>query len=207
MTTLKLAVRGLWGALALGALGSPTLAFADEEPSPEWAQPLQVSRDLGSPRLHERAYGQRDLVEAGASAGLALGSHLAESVTPSIGWFFADNVELSALLDLTHTHAGDRSSTTWSALVEPSVHVPLTDTVLGFAGIGFGLAYTTGAGIGTAIQPRLGVNVPFASGIFTPSISLEYMTHGIDSTTNMMTTSGAEVPTVLRVNLGYAAMF
>ena len=189
--------------ILVAVLAAPSLAAADDaDPTPNWAEKR-------APVSYARGYGDAGVVEAGASAGVMLASHLAETISPSVGWFLGDNVELSAILAVTHVHDGSRSSTFGTALLEPSIHRPLTATVYGFAGLGFGLGYVAKVGMGLAIAPRVGVNVRAFGGMITPALSLEYMTHGIDSTTlnPQMDASSPEVPNALRLSVGYSSIF
>ena len=189
--------------LLLAALLAPTLAWADDaDPTPGWIE-------ARAPQIHKRGYGDASAVEAGASAGVMLASHLAETVSPSVGWFLGDNVELSAILAFTHVHDGSRSSTFGTAMIEPSYHLPLRNGIYAFGGLGFGVGYVHAVGAGLAIAPRLGLNVPAFGGMISPSLSLEYMTHGIDSTTlnPQMDVTSPEVPNALRLNVGYSQLF
>ena len=181
----------------------PSVALADDvDPAPGW-----VSREAGAPM---RTYGDRGVVEAGVATGAMLASHLSATVAPSIGWFLADNAEVTAIAAMTHVVAGSRSSTYGTLLVEPSYHYALNATTFAFAGLGFGAGYVDKVGLGLAFAPRVGVNVRVGTnGIVTPSLSLEYMTHGIDSTTvaTTMSTSTVEVPNALRLNIGYSQIW
>ena len=189
--------------VATAALLIPSVALADEaDPSPGW-----VAREA-APAV--RAYGERGSVEVGVATGAMLASHLSATVAPSIGWFLADNTEVSAIAAMTHVVAGARSSTYGTLLVEPSYHYALADQTFAFAGLGFGVGYVDKVGAGLAFAPRVGVNVRVGTtGILTPSLSLEYMTHGIGSTTvaTQMDASSVEVPNALRLNLGYSQLW
>ena len=52
--------------------------------------------------------------------------------SPSIGWFLVDNFELSGILDVSNLKAGGDSATLFSALVEPSFHLPINRSMFGF---------------------------------------------------------------------------
>ena len=43
-------------------------------------------------------------------------------------------------------HDGSRSATFGTALLEPSIHRPITDNAYAFAGLGFGLGYVANVG-------------------------------------------------------------
>src|SRR5688572_26579612 len=103
-------------------------------------------------------YARAGVLELGGAAGLTLAQDIrAVNFSPSIGWFLVDNLELSAILDVTHLKAGGQSATLWSALVEPSFHLPFNRSMFGFLGMGIGAAYASGVGAGLAVAPRIGM--------------------------------------------------
>jgi hypothetical protein len=153
-------------------------------------------------------YGRAGVLELGGSAGFAFASdYRSLNFSPSIGWFIADNLEMSAILSITNIKTGDEQSTLWSALIEPSYHLPFNRTMFGFVGLGVGAAHVTGLGTGFAVAPRIGANFMVGrSGVLTPSLAYEYTT--IDSGME----SGSEVTLValtsaVRFNVGYTAMW
>ena len=124
-------------------------------------------------------YGRAGVLELGGSAGLTLAQDIrALNFSPSVGWFLVDNFELSAILDVTNIKAGNESATLWSALVEPSFHLPFNRGMFGFVGMGIGAAYQSDLGAGLAVAPRIGMDFLVGrSGILRPSLSYEYTTH------------------------------
>jgi hypothetical protein len=118
---------------------------------------------------------------------------------PTCGWFPWDNIELSAIVGATREaqtfenvdggHA-EVSRTELLLLGEPSFHVPFSEVVYGFFGLGLGLAHQArspgpGAGTGFALAPRLGLNLVVArSGILTPAIQARYQTTEALTTSN-----------------------
>jgi hypothetical protein len=151
-------------------------------------------------------YGRAGVLELGGSAGLQMSSEFRSlSVNPSIGWFVADNLELSAILGVSNIKAGDESATMWSAVVEPSYHLPFNRSVFGFLGMGIGAAYEQRLGAGLAVAPRIGANFLVGrSGVLTPSLQYQYITHNSmveDDVTILALTSA------LSVNVGYTAMW
>ena len=157
-------------------------------------------------------YGRAGVLELGGFAGLTMAAKVRDfNFSPQIGWFLVDNLELSAILSVANVKAGDESSTIWSALLEPSFHLPFNRSLFGFVGVGVGAAYIDNLGAGLAVAPRIGANVLVGrSGILTPSLSYEYTTH------NTMTTVGPNgtedvtliaVSSALRVNVGYTVMW
>ena len=191
--------------LAIGLLlTTVAVAHADDQPSPDWA----VAEHSTFVPI-ERQYGDAKSMEVGASVGMMVMGHLSASVSPSVGYFLTDHVELSGILSMTHVADGSRSANYVTALFEPSVHLPISGDIQGFGGLGFGVNEMANVGFGLAFAPRIGANIPIGDhGMFVPSLSMELMTHGVDNGI-MTTTSMAQpnAPTALRVNVGYAQTF
>jgi hypothetical protein len=157
-------------------------------------------------------YGRAGVLELGGSGGLTLAQNIrAVNISPSIGWFLVDNLELSAIIDVTNLKAGSESATLWSALVEPSFHVPFNRSLFGFVGMGVGAAYVSELGTGLAVAPRIGMDVMVGrSGILRPSLSYEYTTHdamgSVDADGNSNVTL-VSISSALRFNIGYSTMW
>jgi hypothetical protein len=154
------------------------------------------------------AYGRAGVLELGGSAGFtATTDFMAVSFQPTIGWFFSDNMQLSAIFGVQHISTEEDDATIVSLLAEPSYHMPFNRSVFGFLGIGLGAAYADGPGMGFAFAPRIGANVMVGrSGILTPSLSYQYTTH--DAPLRME--DGNEyvaISTALSVNVGYTVMW
>jgi hypothetical protein len=156
-------------------------------------------------------YGRAGVLELGGSAGLVLASEFRNvNVSPSIGWFVTDNLQLSAIFGISNIKAEDEDATVLSAVVEPSYHLPFNRTMFGFMGIGLGGAYISDLGGGFAVAPRIGANFMVGrSGILTPSLSYEYTTHSVDDAGDEMGKDLAlvAVSSALRVNVGYTVMW
>jgi hypothetical protein len=154
-------------------------------------------------------YGRAGVLEIGGSAGFTFASdYRSVTVAPSIGWFLADNFEISAILSVSNIKSGDADSATLaSALLEPSYHIPLNRTAFGFLGLGLGASHVSGLGTGFATAPRIGANLMVGrSGVLTPSIAYQYTTVGSD----MDSTSGNTVVVLtssVAFNLGFTAMW
>lgn len=151
------------------------------------------------------SYGRSGVLELGGSASIAAASgYLQLSIAPSIGYFIIDNIRLSAIMGLSYTSidvTDDGGATTtatqtlFSLLFEPSVHIPFTESLFGFLGVGLGVSYADESGAGFALQPRLGLNVLVGrSGVLSPAIYVQYTT-----TSAIQTDAG----TLLQVNFGY----
>ena len=153
-------------------------------------------------------YGRAGVLELGGSAGFAFASNYRSmNFSPTLGWFLADNFELSAILSVANIKAGDQQSTLWEALLEPSYHIPFNRSVFAFLGVGGGAAHVTGLGTGLAIAPRVGMNFMVGrSGVLTPSLAYQYTTIKSD----MMGTPDVTVVALtsqVRFNIGYTAMW
>ncbi len=152
-------------------------------------------------------YGRAGVLELGGSAGFTFASDYRNlNLSPSIGWFVADNLELSAILSISNIKAGGNSSTLWSALIEPSYHLPFNRSTFGFVGLGIGASHVSSLGTGFAIAPRLGANFMVGrSGVLTPSISYQYTT--IDTDMGNPDVTVVALTSAVQVNMGYTAMW
>jgi hypothetical protein len=157
-------------------------------------------------------YGRAGVLELGGSAGfMAAPSFTSVNFTPEIGWFVADNLELSGRLGFTYARADDGNGSSSSgsittAIVEPSYHLPFTKTAFGFLGMGMGAAYVSGPGMGFAVAPRIGGNFLIGrSGVLTPALSWQYTTHDtqmVGENARLLVVSSA-----LMANVGYTVMW
>jgi hypothetical protein len=187
---------------------------SDNDPAPPVAAPVV---DVDATIVEQAgiggttAYGRKGVLELGGYAGMMIAPGFRNvNVSPMFGWFVADNIELSAIAGVSNIKAGDQSSTVWSALVEPSYHVPFNRSTFGFLGMGVGAAYVSGLGAGLAVAPRIGANVLVGrSGVLTPSLSYEYTTHNVESVNedDMKNITLVAVSSALRINIGYTAMW
>lgn len=166
---------------------------SDDDPTPQAPGP-QVSATGITEQAGvggTQAYARAGVLELGGSAGLTLADNFTQiGFSPTIGWFFVDNLELSAIIGVNYISATvevpdgtggtteeDADSTVFNLLLEPSYHLPFSDRLFGFLGVGLGMAYQEGPGAGFAVAPRLGLNVLVGrSGIFTPAITAVYQT-------------------------------
>lgn len=155
-------------------------------------------------------YGRAGVLELGGSAGFSFASNYRNmNLSPTIGWFVADNLEISAIVSIANIKAGDTSSTLWSALLEPSYHVPFNRTIFGFVGMGAGAAHVSGLGTGFALAPRIGANFMVGrSGVLTPSLSYQYTTiSSEDGDTGPGDVTMVTLTSSTRFNVGYTAMW
>jgi hypothetical protein len=198
--------------------GTPTEALppprSDNDPQPQVAAPTipqtGVTRQAGVGG--SQAYGRAGVLELGGSAGFAAASNYNRfEVSPSIGLFVMDNVELSLLTAFNYFSVGDvdgtggTDATEFKALIEPSFHIPFSQVAFGFVGLGAGVAYLTGSDAGFALQPRIGANFLIGrSGILTPSFNVAYST--VEA---LRTPAGTllAVQTSYGLNIGYTIMW
>ena len=165
------------------------------DPDPQPLAPIPRSR-----------YGQAGSFEAGASLGFTSAEEAAGgNLTPHIGWFVGQNLELSALLGLHYVRASGQDATLVSALVEPSYHLPFGRTTFGFLGLGLGGSYVEEAGLGFALAPRVGANILLgrSAGLLTPSLAYQYSTSDTRATDDGMLV----VTSALSANLGYSLVW
>jgi len=159
-----------------------------------------------------QSYGRAGVLELGGSGGFAAASNYSRfELSPSIGLFLVDNLELSLLTGFNYFSIGSvdgapsSHATELKALIEPSFHLPFSQVAFGFLGLGAGVAYITGADAGFALQPRLGANFLIGrSGVLTPSLTVAYST-----TEAIRTPAGTilAVRTSYGMNIGYTVMF
>lgn len=159
----------------------------------------------------QTGYGRAGVLELGGSASFRAGDGFTQAaVAPSIGWFIADNFQLSGMFDLGYVETDGDSVMLTSLLVEPSYHIPFNRSVFGFLGIGLGGAHVEDLGLGFATAPRIGMNVLVGrSGILTPSLSWQYTTHDTETmaTGENETTTTLAVSSAARFNIGYTVMW
>jgi len=158
----------------------------DERPQPPQSEafqelgaheetPVATGAGVGS----DIAYASRGVVELGGSLAL---THQSQTTTirlaPSVGYFFIDNLELTLFPELLITNIDgeedDESDVSFGGVLEPSYHVPFTDRLLGFAGLGLGIRYADEPGVDVFLRPRLGMDIMVGrSGILKPAAFLD----------------------------------
>ncbi len=200
------------GQVKIGA-GQPSEALpppqSDNDPQPKAPSPLLnapggVTEQAGVGGT--QSYGRAGVLELGGSAGFqASDGFTSVNVSPSIGWFFADNMQISFITGLAYNKAaGVDAVTFFKAVIEPSFHVPFTDTIFGFVGLGVGTAYN-GNKFGFDIAPRIGANFLVGrSGILTPAFVVDYSTVQVVNTAQG---SLLAVKTAFGLQIGYTVMW
>lgn len=184
---------------------------SDNDPAPPVAAPVAAAGGMVSQAGigGSTAYGRPGVVELGGSIGLTLAGELTQfNVSPSVGWFFTDNLQLSGIVGFNYsstTTAGVSSSaSSLNVLVEPSYHLPLNRSLFAFLGLGVGLGYADGPGAGFALAPRLGMNIMVGrSGILSPALTFVYSTSEVLRTPQGTFIGGN---TSFGINVGYTVM-
>lgn len=131
-----------------------------------------------------QAYARAGVLELGGSAGFGAASNYTRlELSPSIGLFALDNLELSLITGFSYFRVGAdgtnpaASATEVKALIEPSLHLPFSQVAFGFVGLGAGVNYLSGHDAGMALQPRMGMNFLIGrSGVLTPAAYFSYST-------------------------------
>ena len=146
------------------------------------------------------AYARSGVVELGGGLSWRSGSDAARlTLSPQVGYFLTNNFELSGLVHLETK--GTRSEKV-TALIEPSVHLPLMETLFGFVGLGLGASYQDRL-VGVALAPRVGANVMVGrSGILTPSFGGTLATQRKASDPTLLAASWQ-----FNLNVGYSVMW
>lgn len=190
MSVFLLAMPGI--AMSQTEDDDPTVPDDDEAPLPEPESdddplPPVARPDVPPGGVVEQAgvggkiaYARSGVLELGGAAGFTAANDFnAVNVSPSIGWFLMDNVQISGIAGVSHfSHESGADATVVSLVVEPSVHVPMNREVFGFAGLGMGAAWADGPGGGLALAPRLGAKILVGrSGMLTPALRAQYTTH------------------------------
>lgn len=144
------------GTAELDAVGDPT---------------VETSAGMGS----GVTYADKGVVELGGTAGFDLRDELFTlRIAPSVGYFLVDRFELTLLPIITVVNVSENagpSETTVavSVVLEPSYHLPFSDSFYGFAGLGLGVTFEEGPGADFLLRPVLGVDILIGrSGILKP---------------------------------------
>lgn len=155
---------------------------ADERPTPprseavdELAAQDQTTVMTGAGVGSDVAYASRGVVELGGSLALTHSSQTTTfRLTPSLGYFFIDNLELTLFPDLTITNVEDSTDVTVGGTIEPSYHQPFSDRIFGFVGIGLGIRYADEPGVDVFLRPRAGMDFMVGrSGILKPALFVD----------------------------------
>ena len=134
---------------------------------------VEVAKDagVGSPL----AYARRSVVELGGNLALTHDGDITTfRISPSIGYFVVDNVELTLFPNFSIVHFDEDTTVQIGAVLEPSYHLPLSEALYAFAGLGFGFNYAEDPGFEALLRPRVGTDVMVGrSGIFKPALFMD----------------------------------
>ncbi|MEZ4238968.1 MAG: hypothetical protein R3F59_23010 [Myxococcota bacterium] len=175
--------------VAVLALGTSGVAFADDTDrdnadgtsndlsdsvDPD-LKPDAPGIDLPNPARDTKAlagvgaktgYASRAVGEAGGSMSFALSNDVTTfSADPMVGYFLFDNLELSGIAGIRHLSVDNDSVNQFSLMLEPSVHVPINNSLFWVGGIGGGIALADNVDdnpdldAGAALAPRTGLQV------------------------------------------------
>ncbi|MBP9084502.1 MAG: hypothetical protein KBG15_00225 [Kofleriaceae bacterium] len=200
-----------------GKVASPTAPSSLPAPqSDDDVQPQVASPGMPAGGIVSQAgvggvigYGRAGVLELGGSAGFTVATDYRNlNFAPTIGWFVADNLELSGIVSVSNIKSGDASTTLWSTLIEPSYHLPINRSLFVFLGLGVGASHVTGAGTGFAVAPRIGTNFMIGrSGILSPSISYQYTTMDVPTSGGAGAVTTVALTSAVQFNVGYTVMW
>lgn len=176
-----------------------------QAPRPDVPEAERLTRQAGVGG--NQAFARAGVMELGGSAAYSATGDLSMlSIAPSIGYFVMDNWQATAFVQWIHSKVtGADSSDIFLMLVEPSFHVPFTDSNFGFIGVGAGLAKTTGADLGFALAPRIGYKLLVGrSGMLTADIRNTMFTDQVETTGNV---TSFTLSNTVAVGLGYTVLW
>lgn len=142
-------------------MAASSSAFAQKDPIPEPPR-IAPSQEVGVQKQAgvggNIAYSRAGVVELGGTISATTAEKYTEvGISPTIGYFFADNVELSGIVNWRYGKVDNTDGRhVASVLVEPSLHIPLSAEQFAFVGLGVGALVQTGVDTGGAIAPRIG---------------------------------------------------
>ena len=188
---------------------------SDNDPLPPVASPVEPETGLVKQAGvgGQTGYARAGVLELGGFAGFTRASDLTQvSFNPTFGWYFMDNLQLSGILGVNYANVEGNGATFFTALAEPSFHLPFNRQLFGFAGVGAGIAYTQDQGVGFALQPRAGINALVGrSGILSPALFVGYNTFQVDAQdsgiTDLETNAVLGVGLSYGLNVGYTVMW
>lgn len=156
------AAAGLAGLLLLSARVTRAEPLAPEAAPDEPLEPGQAD----TPEQEEdEEYAEQNVIEVGGTAAfLWTEDAVTLDLSPTVGYFIVEYVELSAFLRVAYERredpeTGERASTKHGALIlEPSYHIPLREALFLFGGLGLGVGYD-GDNYDFEVIPRVGLRI------------------------------------------------
>lgn len=181
-----------FASMFLVAVAQPSFAVELEKapvpPKIEAGQQVEMKQQAGIGSTY--AYASAGVVEAGGAVNYSsTESRTTAGLTPSIGYFFADNFQISALTNFTYTRLKDEASkegaaaetkgedttNSGSIVLEPSAHMPLSREQFVFGGLGFGAYFAKSQDTAMAVAPRIGFkNLVGRSGMLSVALQGVY---------------------------------
>lgn len=155
----------------------------------------------------DQAYARAGVLELGGSGNLVAADKYTQfSLAPSVGWFFANNWQISGILSWGFIkQAGADVTHRVSLLAEPSFHVPFDNTSFCFVGFGVGISGQTGNDLGFAIAPRIGYKTLIGrSGMVTVDLRNTYSTSQIVDTSSG---TALTVKSAFALGVGYTVLW
>ena len=150
------------------------------------AKPMAPKLDIPSEGITQQAgiggtqaYGRVGVMELGGSLAFnSTTNYTFFSMRPTVGYFFMDNWELSAIMAWNQYKVDGTSGGTFGLMLEPSIHLPINDSLFGFVGAGIGLSAAKHSDVGAAVGARVGLNIMVGrSGVLSPEINTQYSTN------------------------------
>lgn len=202
-----------------------TAAFSDDHletaPTPPKLQTekaAKIKRQVGVGS--NTAYAQAGVVEIGGALNYSsTESRTSAGLSPFVGYFISDNLQLSALTNYTYnevereilTDAGIRKdkvdSSSGSLVLEPSLHTPISRTQFLFGGIGLGAYFAEGQETGFAFAPRAGFkSLVGRSGMFTVALQGVYSLSENESESAKVDGTVLSVEDGANISVGYSAL-
>jgi hypothetical protein len=164
---------------------------------------LQQQAGVGS----DIAYSSAGVLELGGFMSMTQARDYSEiGIAPFIGYFFADNLQISALASWNYVETKDESASITSLLLEPSIHMPVSNSNFLFAGLGAGIIIPSGRTHSLAFAPRVGYKrLVGRSGILTLALQAMY---GLSSESELQSARGTvlSVESVSQLTAGYTVI-
>jgi hypothetical protein len=182
------------------SLPAPAVTTPDAEPPPPPPPPPPLPTAPSPPQASTAPpatsndtslFGRRGVVELGGFCNFTGATGFTSiEVSPTVGYFVADNIEITGILGFDYVHQSlqvDKDTEVSDhklivrMLAEPSFHLPLNKFAWAFLGLGIGVASVPadsyGSSMGFDLAPRIGANFLIGhSGIVSPALFVDYTT-------------------------------
>lgn len=189
---------------------APALSYAQNEAAPE-APKVAPNESIGVLTQagigSETAFARAGVVELGGSVSFTSAEQLtALSFAPTAGYFFADNLQISGILNWNYSKVDDGDARNVISLIaEPSFHYPLSNEQFVFVGLGAGALFQEDVDTGLAVSPRLGFkHLVGRSGMMTVDVRSIYSLN--DSAVSTSEGTVLTVKSAYGIGLGYTVL-